>query len=401
MPAPTNGKDRLVYGDGDDRGGNESLYTFIDLLGGNDTVFAGGGNDFFSGGVGKDRLHGEAGDDALYGGTGDDELHGGDGDDFLNGGGEGEATDEGKDALYGGAGNDVLFGGGGKDRLYGDDDDDQLDGGLGDDQLHGGSGDDELAGGEGKDVLDGGDGDDELGGGAGNDRLKGGGGIDIMWGDGRYGGGPGGDDTLDGGAGIDYAVFRGNVSDYRITTNGGGVTTVQDLRSAAGSGVLDGKDRLTGVERLVFDDETVSLSDPDTNATFAGAAVITAADLADGVFTADAALDLPDDVDIWRVFLTAGQTVTAFTDPVGEPRTNIAIYDGMGRFLALNWDDDRDDPDEGLPDLTLIYTAQTTGDHYVAIAGYAHIPSRDDDPSGPHYQGFSGQSGDYVFNLTA
>jgi Ca2+-binding RTX toxin-like protein len=403
MPTPTTGKDKLIYGDGDDRGGDDNLYTFIDLLGGNDIVYAGGGNDFFSGGDGKDRLYGEAGGDALFGGAGSDKLYGGDGDDFLNGGSEGEGTDEGKDDLYGGAGNDTAFGGGGKDRLWGDEGNDQLDGGLGDDRLWGGIGNDQLMGGEGKDILYGEDGDDTLDGGAGNDKLYGGDGTDIIWGDSRIGGGPGGNDTIDGGDGIDYAVFRGSFSDYSITTNSSGVTTVRDLRATSEFGITDGKDSLTNIERLVFEDRTISLSNPDLDATFAGANAITPGDLADGSFTASASLDLPDDVDIWKVSLTAGQTVTAFTtsEMVNQPRTNISVYDANGQFLALNWDDNQDDPDEGYPDLNLTFTAQETGDYYFAVAGYAHIPTASDDPTAPNYTGFSGQSGDYIFNLTA
>lgn len=209
---------------------------------------------------------------------------------------------------------------------------------------------------------------------------------------------------MDGGSGIDYAVFRGLLSDYRITTSTTGVTTVQDLRQPLSEyDTFDGRDRLVNVERLVFDNgKTISLSNPDLDATFAGAHTIATADLADGSFAGAASLDLPDDVDIWRVSLTAGQTVTAFTSTatVNQPRTNISVYDATGNFLGVNWDDNRDDPDV-LPDLTLAFTAQGTGDYYFAVAGYAHIPSRDDDPNGPNYEGFSAQRGDYVFNLTA
>jgi hypothetical protein len=399
MRTPTNGNDRLVYGDGDDRGDYENVFTYIDLLGGNDVVNAGGGNDFFSGGDGKDRIYGEAGSDALYGGAGGDKLYGGAGDDFLNGGSEGEGTDEGKDDLYGGTGNDTIFGGGGKDRLYGDEGDDQIGGGLGDDRLWGGTGDDQLEGGDGKDILEGEDGDDILDGDAGSDRLSGGEGNDIISGDGY--GGAGGNDTIDSGDGIDYAVFRGRFSEYSITTDGKGVTTVSHL-AGSGHGSSDGKDRVTNTERLVFEDRTISLSAPDLDATFAGANVIAVGDFADGSFTAGASLDLPDDVDIWRVSLTAGQAVQAFTtsDVINQPRTNIAVYDAAGRFIDINWDDNQDDPDEGFPDLVLAFTAQETGDYYFAVAGYAHIPTREDDAGGPHYSGFSGQSGDYIFNLT-
>ncbi|WP_052401449.1 calcium-binding protein [Muricoccus aerilatus] len=400
MPTPTSKNDKLVYGDGDDRGGNEYLYTYIDLLDGNDLLYAGGGGDFFSGGGGNDRLYGEGGGDALYGGFGDDKIYGGDGDDFLSGGNEGENIynfDTGRDEIHGGDGGDNIFGGGGNDKLYGDAGNDAINGWIGDDVAYGGDGDDEISGGDGKDKLSGGTGDDEIDGGAGNDNIYAEDGTDIIW-------GGGGNDTVDGGSGIDYVVLRGLVSNYLIKTNSTGVTTVQDLRQPTSEyDIHDGKDRLVNVERLVFEGgKTISLSSPDLDATFAGANTIATADLADGSFAATASLDLPDDVDIWRVSLTAGQTVTAFTSttPVNQPRTNIAVYDASGHFLDVNWDDERDDPDEGLPDLTLTFTAQNTGAYYFAVAGYAHIPSRDDDPNGPNYYGFSGQSGDYVFNLT-
>jgi Ca2+-binding RTX toxin-like protein len=394
MPSPTNGNDKLIYGDDDDR---------FDALGGNDIVYAGAGADFFSGGVGKDRLYGEAGSDVIYGGADSDKIYGGDGDDFLNGGSEGEFTDQGDDEIHGGNGDDVAFGGGGKDKLFGDAGYDQLSGGDGKDTLYGGEGNDELNGDAGNDRLYGEVGNDRMSGGAGDDQIFGGAGNDRMYGDDIFGT-PGGNDRLDGGEGIDYALFSGNFADYRITTNADGVTIIQDLRqSESGFDNFDGKDSLTNIERLVFEDKTISLSNPDLDATFAGANAIGTADLADGSFTANASLDLPDDVDIWRVSLTAGQTVTAFTtaDMVNQPRTNIAVYDASGQFLDINWDDNQDDPDEGYPDLNLTFTAQETGDYYFAVAGYAHVPTRDDDPNGPNYTGFSDHSGDYIFNLTA
>lgn len=76
----------------------------INLLGGDDTVFAGGGMDVLSGGDGADRLFGEDGNDTLLGGAGDDNLDGGNGDDLLDGG-------SGVDTLNGGAGVDTyVFG---------------------------------------------------------------------------------------------------------------------------------------------------------------------------------------------------------------------------------------------------------------------------------------------------
>jgi Ca2+-binding RTX toxin-like protein len=57
-----------------------------------------------------------------------------------------------------------------------------------------------------------------------------------------------GNDTIDGGDGIDTAVFGGALSAYSITNNSGVVTVVGP----------DGTDLLTNVEKLQFDDQTIS-----------------------------------------------------------------------------------------------------------------------------------------------
>ncbi|MCW5736693.1 MAG: VCBS domain-containing protein, partial [Enhydrobacter sp.] len=75
----------------------------------------------------------------------------------------------GNDTLTGGAGRDWLLGGLGNDKLYGGDNADTLSGGDGKDQLAGDAGNDSLTGGIGDDRLDGGLGDDGMKGGAGND----------------------------------------------------------------------------------------------------------------------------------------------------------------------------------------------------------------------------------------
>ena len=61
--------------------------------------------------------------------------------------------------------------------------------------------------------------------------------------------GNGGNDSIDGGGGTDSAVFSGLRSAYTLTDLGGGGVRV------SGS---DGVDTLASVERLVFDDQTVS-----------------------------------------------------------------------------------------------------------------------------------------------
>ncbi|MBY0336505.1 MAG: FG-GAP-like repeat-containing protein [Acetobacteraceae bacterium] len=94
---------------------------------------------------------------------------------------------------------------------------------------------DSLAGGRGEDSLSGFGRDDRLSGAAGNDTLDGG----------------AGNDSLDGGAGRDAAIFAGNRADATLTKNAGAGWTVHGPQ---------GTDTLGSVERLVFDDGTLSIA---------------------------------------------------------------------------------------------------------------------------------------------
>lgn len=87
---------------------------------------------------------------------------------------------------------------------------------------------------------------------AGNDVIRAGGGNDQMT-------GGIGDDYLYGGAGSDVAIFSGSQSDYVFGREASGAITV-----TATGGVLDGVDRLFGVERLYFagEDRYLDISDP-------------------------------------------------------------------------------------------------------------------------------------------
>jgi hypothetical protein len=89
-----------------------------------------------------------------------------------------------------------------------------------------------LLGGAGDDIIDGGMEDDHLSGGAGNDVLK----------------GTQGDDAIDGGDGIDIAQYSGAFADYRLTFAEDGLW-ITDTRTGR-----DGKDFLSGVEKLNFAD---------------------------------------------------------------------------------------------------------------------------------------------------
>jgi len=208
---------------------------------GNDTLIAiesvngSAYNDTLTGDANGNSLSGEAGNDSLAGGAGDDFLYGGAGNDTVNGG---NGTDMALFSSFSGvtvdlriAGAQVVGGGLGTDTLISIE---SLSGSNGNDALTGTTGNNTLNGVSGNDTLIGLAGLDTLSGGNGNDTLNGGGGNDV----------------LAGGGGIDTAIFSGVRAAYSITRSGGQVFV---------SGP-DGADTLTNVEKLVFNDATVSLS---------------------------------------------------------------------------------------------------------------------------------------------
>jgi hypothetical protein len=98
------------------------------------------------------------------------------------------------------------------------------------------------------DTVVGNSGNDVVTGGAGNDALNGGGGDDILI-------GGAGNNTLNGGAGTDTAVLAGLASDYLVTANANGSTTM------AGASETD---TLTNIEKVTFGSgtgQTVMLTD--------------------------------------------------------------------------------------------------------------------------------------------
>jgi Ca2+-binding RTX toxin-like protein len=101
-------------------------------------------------------------------------------------------------------------------------------------------------GGDAADTLSGNLYDNILRGMRGNDRLEGQAGDDQLI-------GGAGNDVLLGGYGDDTAVYSGVRSNYAVLTQAGGTTIVFDKTNA------DGIDEVSGVERLVFADETVVL----------------------------------------------------------------------------------------------------------------------------------------------
>ncbi|HEX8480997.1 MAG TPA: Ig-like domain-containing protein [Allosphingosinicella sp.] len=109
----------------------------------------------------------------------------------------------------------------------------------GNDVINGGSGDDFLQGKAGGDALNGGDGDDQLHGDSGDDYLRGGAGADL----------------LHGGLGTDTAVYSGSIHEYSFSRDGENFF----VNHSGGSGV-DGNDRLISIERLVFADAVIDLT---------------------------------------------------------------------------------------------------------------------------------------------
>ncbi len=102
----------------------------------------------------------------------------------------------------------------------------------------------------GNDTLTGGAEDDEMRGGAGSDTLQGGAGADIIYGD-------TGNDTINGGSGSDTAGYAGAVANFKISKSGAN-WVVTDTRT--GATVSQGTDTLSEIEKLKFDDRTLTLS---------------------------------------------------------------------------------------------------------------------------------------------
>jgi Ca2+-binding RTX toxin-like protein len=100
----------------------------------------------------------------------------------------------------------------------------------------------------GADHLTGGDDADKIRGFDGNDQLFGGGGNDELYGD-------AGNDTLDGGANNDIAGFSGASTNFKISKSGAN-WVVSDTRAVGNQGT----DTLINIERVKFDDRTLSLS---------------------------------------------------------------------------------------------------------------------------------------------
>ncbi len=120
--------------------------------------------------------------------------------------------------------------------------DEIIKGTSGSDIINGGSGDDFIQGRAGGDFLDGGDGDDDIQGNDGDDYIRGGAGNDF----------------IHGGTGTDSAVYSGSVKDYAYSRPGNSNT--EFFVNHVGGSMIDGYDRLISVERLIFADAVIDLT---------------------------------------------------------------------------------------------------------------------------------------------
>src|SRR5829696_737308 len=163
--------------------------------------------------------------------------------------------------------------------------DEILKGTSGDDVINGGSGDDFLIGRAGGDVLDGGAGNDQIHGDDGDDHLRGG----------------QGDDFIGGGLGFDTAYYVGSVTEYTFTVGSEGNSYI----SHSGGNGLDGNDWLQHVERLVFADAIIDLTQNNAPIAFNDAA---STNEVVGIYSSGSASVLDNDFD-WEgdaMSVTAG-----------------------------------------------------------------------------------------------
>ncbi|MEA3064098.1 MAG: hypothetical protein QOJ27_533, partial [Sphingomonadales bacterium] len=119
-----------------------------------------------------------------------------------------------------------------------------------DDIIKGTNGVDIISGGDGDDFIQGRAGGDYLNGDAGNDEIQGNEGDDYIR-------GGAGNDFLHGGTGTDTAFYSGSIKDYTYSRPGNGE---EFFISHTGGTHFDGNDRLISIERLVFADATIDLT---------------------------------------------------------------------------------------------------------------------------------------------
>lgn len=139
------------------------------------------------------------------------------------------------------------------------------------------------------------------------------------------------------------------------------------------------------------------IDDPDS--VFKGAEKLQPSDLDEnGSYSEQASISDQGDIDIWRVHLLEGQTLTLSTDAPDDftPDTILAVFDNQGNLLAVD--------DDGGPgfDAFLQLVAPDDGNYFVAVSQFPSFPTGGGGfQNGPEYgpTDFWTGPGNYVFNL--
>lgn len=257
-PAPDRGFPGLYGADADPTDDRDS----VDAGEGNDTIFTGDDNDVIVSGGGNDFVHAGDDDDSVQGNDGNDTLQAGEGNDTVTG-------DLGDDAIYGGTREDATDPTHLTDDVDPDADNnrDLLAGGMGNDSVYGGDDADTISGGLGDDLLDGGIDDDSIMGDAGNDMLRGGHGADSLYGGGDrdvFIGATAGDEVEGGETGDDYDTLdlRGS-GPLRVTfdpanAENGTVEFLDDM------GAVTGSMTFVEIENVILPEDGEPTANPDT-----------------------------------------------------------------------------------------------------------------------------------------
>jgi hypothetical protein len=139
------------------------------------------------------------------------------------------------------------------------------------------------------------------------------------------------------------------------------------------------------------------IDDPDS--VFKGAHKLQPSDFDEGSYTVTDSISSQEDVDIWRVHLSAGETLRIATDTGSDftPDTIVAIYDNQGNRLAV------DDDSGGFYQSLLEYNATSDGNYFIAVSQFPSFPIGEGDfaHGGPEYSptGYWTGPGAYTLSL--
>ena len=137
------------------------------------------------------------------------------------------------------------------------------------------------------------------------------------------------------------------------------------------------------------------IDDPDS--VFKGAHKLQPSDFDQGNYTITNSIDSPNDVDIWRIHLNAGDTLSVATDTLDDftPDTILSLFDDEGTLLFF--DDDSGPSFESF----LEYEAASSGNYFVAVSSFANFPTGGGDfaHGGPEYNEFGFSTGSYTLSF--